>query len=141
MFFVSVDGTVDPVRDAELINLELALAGLDQVEKRLVRVQKERKADTTELQVLKKVKAVLELDQPPRSAEQSDDEEKAIKSLGLLTRKKIIYAANVSDEDLANGNEMVDKLRVVAESKGAKLVIVSALVEAELVKKTTRIKF
>ena len=130
---IHVDGSVDPVRDAELINLELTMADLDQVEKRLLRVKKDRKADPNELSALEKVKAILELDRPARYAELEEDEEKAIKSLGLLTRKKMIYAANVSDEDLASGNEMVDKLRALAESEGAKLVLVSAQVESELV--------
>ena len=130
---IHVDGSVDPVRDAELINLELTMADLDQVEKRLLRVKKDRKADPKEAEALEKVKAVLEVDRPARYAELDDDEENAIKSLGLLTRKKMIYAANVADEDLATGNEMVTKLKELADSEGAKLVIVSAQVESELV--------
>jgi len=130
---IHVDGTVDPIRDAELINLELAFADLAQVEQRLQRIKKDRKADPLEKTALEKVKEVLEADKPARYAELEEDEETAIKSLGLLTRKPIIYAANVADTDLAKGNEMVDKLRSMAESEGAKLVIVSAQVEAELV--------
>jgi GTP-binding protein YchF len=130
---IHVDGTVDPIRDAELINLELAFADLAQVEQRLLRVKKDRKADPLEEVALEKVKEVLEGDKPARYAELEEDEENAIKSLGLLTRKPIIYAANVADTDLAKGNEMVDKLRDLADSEGAKLVVVSAQVEAELV--------
>ena len=130
---VHVDGSVDPVRDAELINLELAFADLAQVEKRLERVRKDRKADPAEKSALEKVQATLELNEPARNAELEEEEELAIKSLGLLTRKKMVYAANVADEDLATGNERVDALRKVAEKEGAKLVVVSAQVEAELV--------
>lgn len=131
---VHVDGSVDPVRDAELINLELALADLAQVEKRLERVKKDRgKANPQEKSALEKCSEVLLKDLPARAADLDDDEESAIKSLGLLTRKKMIYAANVADEDLASGNEMVDRLRAVAEAEGAKLVVVSAQVESELV--------
>lgn len=130
---IHVDGTVNPIRDAELINLELAFADLDQVENRLLRVKKDKKADPAEARALEKVKEVLEADRPARFAELDEEEEKAIKSLGLLTRKKMIYAANVADSDLAEGNEMVDKLRELAESEGAKVVVVSAQVEAELV--------
>jgi len=130
---IHVDGTVDPVRDAELINLELALADLAQVEKRLERLKKDRKSDPQELSALEKVAAVLNNDQPARTAQLDEEERKAVSSFGLLTSKKMIYAANVADSDLAEGNEMVDKLRVLAESEGAKLVIVSAQVEAELV--------
>jgi GTP-binding protein YchF len=140
---IHVDGSVDAVRDAELVNLELALADLDQVEKRLVRCKKERKPDKTEENALEKLVAVLLEDRPARYADLNDEEEKTIKSLGLLTRKRMIYAANVADTDLATGNEMVDKLREVADSEGAKLVIVSAQVEAELVELDTeeRIEF
>jgi len=131
---IHVDGSVDPVRDAELINLELALADFSQVEKRLQKVIKERKpADDVERVALEKVSAVLENDQPARTADLDEDEELALKNLGLLTRKKMIYAANVADGDLAEGNEMVGKLRKVAEDEGANVVLVSAQVEAELV--------
>jgi len=130
---VHVDGSVDAIRDAELINLELALADLAQVEKRLERVVKDKKADPNEKSALEKVAAVLNNNEPARNAVLSDEEELTIKSLGLLTRKKMIYAANVADEDLAQGNEMVDKLQEMADSEGAKLVVVSAQVESELV--------
>jgi len=130
---IHVDSSVDPIRDAELINLELTLADLDQVEKRLQRVKKDRKADPKEPEVLEKIRGILEKDEPARTVELNDEEENAIKSLGLLTRKKMIYAANVKDNELATGNEMVNNLRELATKEGAKLVIVSAQVEAELV--------
>ena len=130
---IHVDGSVDPVRDAELINLELAFADLAQVEKRLQRVKKERKTDGAEPSALEKVMAELENSEPARNADLTEDEELAIKSLGLLTRKKMIYAANVADSDLAEGNEMVERLQGLADQEGAKLVLVSAQVEAELV--------
>ena len=130
---IHVDGTIDPIRDAELINLELALADLAQVEKRLERVRKDRNADPREKSALEKLSEVLNNDEPARKADLDEDEEKFIKSFGLLTRKKMIYAANVADEDLADGNEMVDKLAKMAEAEGAKIVVVSAQVESELV--------
>jgi GTP-binding protein YchF len=130
---IHVDGTVDAIRDAELVNLELAFADLDQVENRLVRVNKDRNADPSEKSALEKVKEVLESDRPARYAELDEDEENAIKSFGLLSRKKMIYAANVADSDLATGNEMTKKLQELADREGAKMVIVSAQVEAELV--------
>jgi GTP-binding protein YchF len=134
---VHVDGSIDPVRDAELINLELALADLSQVEKRLERVRKDRNASPVEKSALEKVAAVLLKDQPARNVVLDEEEENAIKSLGLLTAKKMVYAANVGDADLANGNEMVDRLRETAEKEGAKLVVVSAQVEAELVEQAS----
>ena len=130
---IHVDGSVDPVRDAELINLELALADLAQVEKRLERVRKDRKPDPAEKSALEKVAEVLLNNEPARNAQLTEDEENAIRSFGLLTRKSMIYAANVADSDLASGNAQVDRLRKVAEAEGAKLVVVSAQVESELV--------
>ena len=108
---IHVDGSVDPVRDAELINLELAFADLAQVEKRLERIKKDiktGKATEEEGSALQKIFDVLNNDEPARNADLDEAEELAIKSLGLLTRKKMIYAANVGDADLADGNEMVD---------------------------------
>jgi len=137
---IHVDGTVDPIRDAELINLELALADLASVEKRLQRVKKDKKAPKEEASALEKVFAVLEQDKPARTAQLTEDEELSLKGLGLLTRKKMIYAANVADADLAEGNEMVNRLRELADKEGAKLVIVSAQVEAELVELDTEEK-
>lgn len=130
---IHVDGTIDPVRDAELINLELALADLSQVEKRIERVRKDKKSDPIELSALEKVIVFLSNGEPARKATLEKDEELAIKSLGLLTSKKMIYAANVLDTDLASGNAMVERLREVALLEGAKLVVVSAQVESELV--------
>ena len=133
---IHVDGSVDPVRDAELINLELAFADLAQVEKRLERIKKDiksGKASEEEASALNKIAEVLNKDEPARNAELDEAEELAIKSLGLLTRKKMIYAANVADADLAEGNEMYQRLTALAENEGAKVVLVSAQVEAELV--------
>ncbi len=133
---IHVDGSVDPIRDAELINLELALADLAQVEKRLERMRKDRKAgkaNEAEGTALEKIAEVLNNDEPARNAVLNEAEEEAIKSFGLLSRKKMIYAANVADGDLAEGNEMVDRLKELAEKEGARVCIVSAQVEAELV--------
>lgn len=132
---IHVDGSVDPIRDAELINLELALADLVLVDKRLERMKKDRKtgkASEAEASALEKISAVLNNDEPARNAQLDDAEEEAIKAFGLLTKKKMIYAANVADSDLAEGNEMVNKLRGLAEKENAKIVLVSAQVEAEL---------
>lgn len=135
---IHVDGSVDPVRDADLINLELALADLAQVEKRMMRVKKERKgrdqaSDSKEASALEKIIEVLENNQPARKADLDEEEEESIKGLGLLTRKKTIYAANVADSDLSTGNDLSSKLQEHAENEGATMVLVSAQVEAELV--------
>lgn len=133
---IHVDGSIDPLRDADLINLELALADLSMVEKRMTRIEKDArsgKADETELSALQKVAIVLNNNEPARNADLTDDELTSLKTYGLLTLKKMIYAANVADSDLAEGNDMVEQLKGLAETEGAKVVIVSAQVEAELV--------
>lgn len=134
---IHVDGSVDPVRDMEVINLELVLADLAQVEKRLERVIKDTKRVATpealvEKGALEKVKAHLDLGKPARAAGMTDEEALSIKSLGLLTLKPIIYATNVEDGDLSAGNEMVENVRKIATEEGAKVVVVSAQVEAEM---------
>ena len=133
---VHVAGSVDPLRDIGVINLELALADLAQIERRLERVRKQAKSDKTaqvELQALEKLQAALDEGKPARLVPLSPEEEAAIKGLGLLTRKKVIYAANVAETELATGNAWVEQVRQVAQAEGARVVVVSAQVEAELV--------
>jgi GTP-binding protein YchF len=132
---IHVSGSVDPERDIEVINLELALADLSQVEKRLERAKKQAKGNKdqqVEIEVLEKIVALLNEGKPARNLKLTEEEELLIKPLGLLTRKPIIFAANVSEEDLASGNNWVKKVEAIATQEGAKVVIVSAQVEAEL---------
>jgi len=136
---VHVAGSVDPVRDIEVINLELALADLAQVERRLERTRKAARTSKeaqVELAALEKLQAVLDAGKPGRLAELSDEEKEAIRVLGLLTRKPVIYAANVAEEDLATGNAWVEQVRSIAAQAGAEVVIVSAQVESELIELT-----
>mmetsp|Transcript_46875 Transcript_46875/g.91513 ORF Transcript_46875/g.91513 Transcript_46875/m.91513 type:complete len:318 (-) Transcript_46875:100-1053(-) len=119
---IHVDGSIDPVRDAEIINLELALADLTQAEKRYERVLKDirtKKATEQEKSGLEKIIAVLNDDKPARYAVLDEEEELTIKSLGLLTRKKTIYTANMADSDLTEGSDMVERLRSLVEMEGA----------------------
>ena len=132
---IHVSGSVDPERDIEVINLELALADLSQVEKRLERAKKQAKGNKdqqVEIEVLEKIIALLNEGKPARNLKLTEEEELLIKPLGLLTRKPIIFAANVSEEDLASGNDWVKQVEAIATQEGAKVVIVSAQVEAEL---------
>jgi len=133
---IHVAGSVDPVRDIEVINLELALADLSQVEKRLDRARKQvrgNKEAQIEVEALEKLLPALNDGQPARSVSLSDEEELAVKPLGLLTRKPIIYAANVAEDDLATGNDWVKQVQELATKESAQVVIVSAQVESELV--------
>ena len=134
---IHVSGSVDPLRDIEVISLELVLADLAQVERRLERVRKDAKGKkenaAEEMAVLEKLVPLLNEGQPARLAELSEDEWRRIQGLGLLSAKPVIYAANVADGNLAEGNAMVGKVRELAAGEGASVVIVSAQVEAELV--------
>jgi len=133
---IHVAGSVDPSRDIEIINLELALADLGQVERRLERIRKMARTSKDaqeEVTALEKVAKVLDAGQSARSISLSKDEELLIQPLNLLTIKPLIYAANVSEEDLATGNNYVEEVKKIAEAEKAKVVIISAQVEAELV--------
>ena len=133
---IHVSGSVDPVRDAEVINLELGLADLAQVEKRRERLKKQvrtsKEAQAEDL-VLERIEAELERGGAVRALQLSEEEQALIKPLGLLSAKPIIYATNVSEDDLAEGNEWVEAVRKLAEREGAETVRISAQVEAELV--------
>ena len=103
---IHVDGTVDPIRDIDVINLELILADLEQTEKRLDKCKKDRsqrKEIKDEIEVLEKINTALAAGLPARSVDLSDEDLFLIKSLCLLTLKPVIYAANVKDDDLAEG--------------------------------------
>ncbi|MBP0017253.1 MAG: redox-regulated ATPase YchF [Cyanobacteria bacterium SBLK] len=133
---IHVAGSVDPVRDIETIDLELGLADLAQVEKRCDRVRKQARTNKdaqAELEVLERLKTALDDGKMARQVELTEEERELIKQLGLLTLKPIIYATNVSEDDLATGNDWVKEVEKVAVKDNAKVVIVSAQVESELI--------
>ena len=133
---IHVSGSVDPVRDAEIINLELGLSDLAQVEKRRERLKKQART-SKEAQVedaaLARIQTVLEQGGAARNVELAPEEAAMVRPLGLLTAKPIIYATNVSEDDLASGNAHVEAVRVLAAQEGAETVPISAQVEAELI--------
>jgi len=132
---IHVDGTVDPERDIEVISTELILADMGQVEKRLERCKKEKqgKADVAaELVALEAILECLSQGLPASAAKLTDEGSNAVKSLMLLSMKPVIYAANVSDSDLATGNAMSKKVFSIAQQQGNAAVLVSAQVESEL---------
>ena len=133
---IHVSGSVDPVRDIEVINLELVLADLEQIQRRIDRVRKQAKNNKDaqiELTLLEKLVPSLDEGKSIRQIELSEEEAEIIKPLSLLTAKPVIYAANVSDEELATGNEWVEQVKQLAAAENAKVVVVSAQVESELV--------
>ena len=132
-----VEGNVDPIRDIEIIDLELIFCDLEVVENRIDKIEK--KAITTkdkdallELEALKKVKEALVNNIPCRRLEYTEDENKILKNFNLLTKKPIIYMANVSEEDIVNGNSYVEQVKEYASKDNAKVVMLSAKVESEL---------
>ena len=133
-----VMGGVDPVRDRNVINTELALADLASVEKRLDKAQRAAKSNDPqaklEQKLLERLVAALSEGQLARTVIPSEEERPAYRSFNLLTSKPVLYAANVHEDELSTGNDAVERLRAViaAEGEPAELVIFSAKVEAEL---------
>lgn len=133
---IHVAGSVDPVRDIEVINLELGLADLDQIDRRIDRTRKQARSSKEaqqELEVLERLSAAINEGKSARQVALNEEEEALIKPLGLLSGKPVIYACNVSEEDLATGNDWVEQVRTVAAQENAQVVIISAQVESELV--------
>lgn len=133
---IHVSGSVDPLRDIEVINLELCLADLAQVDRRCDRTRKQARANKeaqAELVVLEKLQTALNEGKSIRLLNLSEEESEIIKPLGLLTAKPVIYATNVSEDDLATGNPWVEQVQKLAITENAQVVIVSAQVESELV--------
>lgn len=135
---IHVDGSVNPLRDIENINLELIFSDLDLVEKRLSRVEKQAKADKSlalEVEVLKKTKEVLEQGKAARSLDLSEEEIKILKSYQLLSSKPIIYVANVSEDDIADdgaSNKMVADVKEYAVKEGSDVVVISCEIESQI---------
>lgn len=134
---VHVDGSIEPLRDIETINLELIFADIETLEKRLDRARKMLKADKkaqAEIDVLEKVKAVLESGKCARTVELTEEEEELIKDTFLLTRKPTLYIANVSEEQLQNveNDENVKKVKEYAKTEGAEVIPLCIKIEEEL---------
>ncbi|MGE0398430.1 MAG: redox-regulated ATPase YchF [Kofleriaceae bacterium] len=133
---IHVSGSVDPMRDIDIIDLELALSDLDTAEKRLKKAQglaktgsKEGKAD---LALAEKIHAHLQAGKAARTLELTEDERKVMMGMGLLTSKPVLYCCNVGEGDLPNGNAWSDAVRERAKKEGAGVVILCGKVEAEL---------
>ncbi|MEB3102535.1 redox-regulated ATPase YchF [Ferviditalea candida] len=133
-----VAGGVDPISDIETINLELILADLETVERRLDRSRKNMKSGDKkviqEVECLERIKEALYADQPARSVELSDDEKLLLRDLHLLTSKPVLYAANVGEDEAAaaDSNPLVRKVKAFAAQEGAEVVAISAKVESEI---------
>ena len=137
---VHVDGSINPLRDIETINLELIFSDLEILERRISKVSKVARNDKSaakELGLLNKVKAHLEDGKLAKTFEEVDDEEEQawLESYNLLTYKPVIYAANVSEDDLADdaaNNEGVQAVREYAKGEQSEVFVVCAEIEAEI---------
>jgi ribosome-binding ATPase len=133
-----VSGKVDPIDDIETINLELILADLETVEKRIGRVEKlakqKDKEAAAEFEVLVKLKDAFEADKPARSVEFTDDQLKLVKGLHLLTSKPVLYVANVGEEEVADpsNNEYLQRVRDFANNQEAEVIVICAKIEEEI---------
>ncbi|MBR3941808.1 MAG: redox-regulated ATPase YchF [Clostridia bacterium] len=135
---IHVEGSVSPLRDIETINLELIFADLEMVDKRYERVAKVAKNDkkmVPEANLLQKLKETLEAGKPARVLDFDDEEKDILKEIALLTLKPVIYAANVSEDDFANGienNALVKEVEEFAASENAQVLPISAKIEEDI---------
>lgn len=134
---IHVSGSVDPLRDIEVINLELALADLEQVSKKLERDQKLIKTGDKTLiasvELMQKIKAALENNLPARSVDVAEEEEPIMKNLQLLTAKPVIYVANIGENDIGKENDFVKQVQQFANKDHAKCISLCAKIEEEIV--------
>lgn len=135
---IHVEGSIDPLRDIETIKIELNLADLESIEKRIGRLEKKAKAKVKEAMeeydVLLKIKDVLDAYGSPRTLPLTDEERKLIRNFNLLSMKPMIYIANVAEEDLhhPDQNRHYQRLLELAKKEGTEVVLISAQVEMEI---------
>ncbi|WP_206880968.1 redox-regulated ATPase YchF [Alicyclobacillus mali (ex Roth et al. 2021)] len=133
-----VAGTVDPLRDIDIINVELILADLETVAKRLDRARKNMKSGDKrfkiEVEALERLQAALESERPARSVELNEEESSILRDLHLLTAKPVLYAANVGEDDILDpsSNPYVRQVEERAQSEGSEVVVVCAQLESEV---------
>ena len=131
-----VEGSVDPIRDAEIIETELMIADMESLEKRLPALEKKSRSGDKEIAaqvaLIERVLKVLEGGKPARTVEISDDEAKDFAMLQLLTSKPLLYICNVSEDDAAEGNQHTEAVKKMADEQEAETVIISAAMEAEI---------
>jgi ribosome-binding ATPase len=133
---VHVDGSVDPVRDVEIIQTELNLADLETVQNRMQRIEKQAKSgdrkSQTELAVLQSVESCLDQGRPARAAELTDEERTSLRDLHLITAKPMLYVANVAEDDLPGKHPYVTGLQQLVLAEEAEMVIICGKIESEI---------
>ncbi|MFN0292128.1 redox-regulated ATPase YchF [Pedobacter helvus] len=132
---IHVDGSVDPIRDKEIIDTELQLKDLDTVSKRIQKIEKQAKNDKDakkEFDILSVVKEHLETGKSVRSAALAPEDFTFIEGLGLLTQKPVMYVCNVDEASVVTGNAYVDKVKAAVADENAEVLIISAKIESEI---------
>ncbi len=135
---IHVDGSVDPKRDIEIIDLELILSDIESVTKRIEKNEKHVKAGdkkyVAENELLKRVLAHLESGKSIRSMSLKPEESAAVETFFLLTSKPVIYCANISENEIGSENAHVKTVREIAEKEGSEVIVICAKIEEELTK-------
>lgn len=133
---VHVDGAIDPIRDREVINMELILADMETVGKRLDKTRSQAKSGDklykAQVLILEKLQELLDNEKPARLLETDEMGAALLKELCLLTAKPVLYVANVPEEEISTGNKWVKKLEEAAKEEGAAVVVISGAIEEEL---------
>ena len=131
-----VEGSVDPVRDIEIVDFELQVKDLEQINKKMLKVEKAMKAGEKtakhDYEVLQKYKAHLENFQNVRTMEATPEEKAVVSDMMLLTEKPMMFVCNVNDTDAVNGNAYVDSVREYLKDKDAEMLVIAAKIEAEI---------
>lgn len=135
---IHVDGNVNPIRDVEVINIELILADLEIIDNRINKISKKaltskNKEELKEYELIRRIKESLEKNIPIRKLEFNEEERKILSSFNLITAKPIIYVANVSENDISTkGNKYVEELKSYASKENTKVIMICAKIESEL---------
>ena len=134
---VHVDGSVNPIRDKETIDIELQLKDLDAVEKRMQRVEKQARVGTDKeakkiYDILVQLQKILLQGKSARAAELSADDWELVADLWLLTAKPVMYVCNVDEASVNTGNKYVDQVREAVKSENAQVIVIAAAIEAEI---------
>lgn len=138
---VHVDGSVDPVRDKEVVDVELILKDIDTMEKRIDRLRKQAKSGDKEvfkeLEFAEKLKVILEEGKTARTMIQDEESAFFIKQFQILTGKPVMYVCNVDEASIHTGNKYTEQLKTVIEKEKAEMILISAGIEAEIVELPT----
>ncbi|MGB4056735.1 MAG: redox-regulated ATPase YchF [Alphaproteobacteria bacterium] len=133
---VHVENSVDPLRDADIIETELMLADLDSLEKQVQNMERKAKGDKAlqaQFEFMVKIKTALENGKPARTVKPANEDEQVwVKGLMLLTSKPLLYVCNVKEHEAATGNEWTKKVDALAKQQGTEAVIICAAIEAEI---------